>query len=486
MHAAAGGAAHGRAATKLVCTIGPASEARIAELIAAGMSVARLNFSHGSPTEHAARVQAIRQAAKAVGREVAILADLPGPKVRLGTLTGGEVSLEAGALFTLLAGLDALPGDGDATRSATTHPGLAGDLGVGDHLQLSDGVVELVVRTIEGRSIETVVERGGTIRSRAGVNVPAERLSLPALGERDRSLAGLAVEIGVDLVGQSFVRTARDIEDLRALLGSGGPAIVAKIETRPAVDQFESVARAADAVMVARGDLGLELPFEAVPLVQKRLVATAVALGKPVIVATQMLESMLTAGRPTRAEVSDVANAVLDGTDAVMLSGETAIGAYPVEAAEAAMRIARAAEDGAGDEHAAVPDHQAQPGDALAVAAVALAATDPEVTCLVAAGRVPRVAVAAASRRPHVPIVAVVPDRRVARRLLLVRGVTPVIPANAAIARDPGAASGDALLADPAVRAALPAAGRAVVVAGSEEGTVERIEVVRISPAATG
>ncbi|HKF85952.1 MAG TPA: pyruvate kinase [Candidatus Limnocylindrales bacterium] len=466
-----------------MCTIGPATEDRIPELVAAGMSVARLNFAHGTPADHAARVTAIRDVARAAGRHIAILADLPGPKVRLGPLAGGEATLETGSTFVLLPGLDALDGEGDATRAATTHAGLAGDLAVGDRVQLSDGIVELVVRETDGRAVTTSVERGGIVRSGAGVNVPAERLSLPALGERDRALAALAVETGIDLVGQSFVRSPDDVVELRTLLGAAGPAIVAKIETRSAVDAFEAVAAAADGVMVARGDLGLELPFEAVPLVQKRLVATAVALGKPVIVATQMLESMIGAGRPTRAEASDVANAVLDGADAVMLSGETAIGAFPILAAEAAIRIAGAAEQGAVmNEDASVPTTAPGRGEALAVAAVALATRDPAVTVLVAAGRQPRGAVAAAARRPRMPIVAVVPDARTARVLAVVRGVWPVVPADATVAADPGAASAGALLRDAAVRVALPGSGRAVVVAGSEDGTRERIEAVPIPP----
>ena len=446
------------------------------------MSVARLNFAHGTAAEHAARVTSIREVARAAGRHVAILADLPGPKVRLGPLRGGEATLETGATFTFLAGLDALDGDGDATRAATTHAGLAGDLAPGDRVQLSDGVVEVVVVSIDGNAVTTTIERGGVVRSRAGVNVPADRLSLPAIGDHDRELARLAVDLGIDLVGQSFVRTAADIEELRSLLGADGPAIVAKIETRSAVDGFEAVAAAADGVMVARGDLGLELPFEAVPLVQKRLVRTSVAMGKPVIVATQMLESMIAAGRPTRAEASDVANAVLDGADAVMLSGETAIGAFPILAAEAAQRIAAAAEEGAPRR---LDDEQADTapagrGEALAVAAVALAERDPAVCVLVAAGREPHEAVAAAARRPVVPIVAVMPDDRTARLLAVVRGVWPVVPADPAIAADPGVVPAEMLLRDVAVRAALPPSGRAVVIAGSEDGSTERIEALAI------
>jgi pyruvate kinase len=472
-------AARPRATTKLVCTIGPATETRIGELIEAGMSVARLNFAHGTADEHRARVRTIRQTARDTGRHIAILADLPGPKVRLGPLRGGDATLELGATFTFLAGLDALEGDGDETRAATTHAGLAGDLAPGDRIQLSDGVVEVVVQAIDGNAVITTIQRGGVVRSRAGVNVPAERLSLPAISDHDRELARLAVELGIDLVGQSFVRTAADVIELRSLLGPDGPAIVAKIETRSAVDGFEAVAAAADGVMVARGDLGLELPFEAVPLVQKRLVRTAVAMGKPVIVATQMLESMIGAGRPTRAEASDVANAVLDGADAVMLSGETAIGAFPIQAAEAAQRIAAAAEEGA---RPTADDGEAPAGrrDALAVAAVALAVRDTSVGVLVAAGRGPHEAVAAAARRPAVPIVAVMPDERTARLLAVVRGVWPVVPADPAIAADPGLVPAATLLRDAAVREALPASGRAVVIAGSADGAVERIEALTI------
>ena len=477
---------HGRAATKLVCTIGPASEARIPELLEAGMSVARLNLAHGSSAEHAARVAAIRDAARVAGCEVAILADLPGPKVRLGPLAGGTVDLAAGAAFRLLGGAD-VTHEGDATGASTTHPGLASDLRPGDHIQLADGAVELVVTAVEGATVLTTVEHAGTLRSRVGVNVPAERLSLPALAEHDLELARLAVDTGIDLLGQSFVRTLRDVEDLRSVIGPGGPAIVAKIETRPAVDGFEAIAAAADGVMVARGDLGLELPFEDVPMVQKRLVAMARSMGRPVIVATQMLESMLTAARPTRAEASDVANAVLDGADAVMLSGETAIGTFPVLAARAALRIAASAEAGAppllsgADAGGVGAGSRAQVS--LAIAAAALAASDDEVTVLVAAGRTPAGAVAAAAQRPGVPILAVVPNARVARVLLVVRGVWPVVPSDPASAADPGAVSAAALLRDPAVLAMLPERGRAVVVAGADGGGAERIEVLAVRAA---
>ena len=326
--------------TEIVCTLGPASVDRVAELVAAGMSVARLNLAHGTPDGHARAVDAVRSAARRAGRPVAVLADLPGPKLRLGAFAEGAVELVSGATFELgPAGRT-----GDRTGVDVNHAALVTDLRPHDRVLLADGAAELVVEHAQPDRLVTRVERGGRIRSGAGVGAPADRLSLPALTDDDRALLPLLGRLGVEAVGQSFVRAPGDILDLRAALGPGGPAIVAKIETRPAVEAFEAILVVTDAVMVARGDLGVELPFEEVPLVQKRLVRLANIAGRPVIVATQMLESMTAVPRPTRAEASDVANAVLDGADAVMLSAETAIGRYPVEATEAAARICRAAE----------------------------------------------------------------------------------------------------------------------------------------------
>jgi pyruvate kinase len=318
------------------------------------------------------------------------------------------------------------------------------------------------------------------------VNVPAERLSLPVIGERDRELAAFAAAEGVDFVGQSFVRAAADVVALRELLGADGPRIVAKIETRPAVDAFEAVAAAADGVMVARGDLGLDLPFEDVPIVQKRLVATAVRLRRPVIVATQMLESMLAMPRPTRAEASDVANAVLDGADAVMLSGETAIGSYPLEAAEAAIRICRAAEAGARDA-GTPPGGSAEPSlrggrrRAMVLAAVSLAGADPAVGALVVVSADPAVPALVAAHRPAVPVIAAVPDERLARALALSRGVTAVVPAGDDLAWD-GTASAARLLEDAAVRRATAGRGRIVLLAAGRDASAERIEVAAAPP----
>jgi pyruvate kinase len=301
--------------TKLVCTIGPATSGRAGELVAAGMDVARINFSHGAPSDHEAAVTDVREAADAAGRPVAVLADLAGPKIRLGELAGDGVELEAGRRFTLRPGAG---GPGDLTGAAVTDPGLGSDVRPGDRILLADGAAELRVTKSDGE-VETEVVRGGRIRSGAGVAIPADRLSGPSLTPKDRSDAPRAVALGADYVAQSFVRRPSDVLELRALLGPGGPPIVAKIETRPAVDAFDAILDVVDAVMVARGDLGVELAYEEVPLVQKQLVRRALDRGIPSIVATQMLESMIASPRPTRAEASDVANAVFDGADAIML-----------------------------------------------------------------------------------------------------------------------------------------------------------------------
>jgi pyruvate kinase len=407
--------------TKLVCTIGPATFGRVDELVAAGMDVARINFSHGTPEEHARAADAVRAAARAAGRAVAVLVDLPGPKIRLGNLDEDAVDLEAGASFDLHPEPWPHGGPGGAHVSRR----LNDELEPGDRILLSDGAAELRVASTDA-VVHTEVVRGGTIRSHAGVNVPAERLRGASLTEQDRRDAPRAVEIGADWVAQSFVRGAADVADLRAVLGAAGPPIVAKIETRPAVDDFDAICDAADAVMIARGDLGVELPFERVPILQKQLVRRALDRGVPTIVATQMLESMTSSPRPTRAEASDVANAIFDGADAIMLSGETAIGRHPILAAEAAMRIAGLCEsDGA--EFLPAGQAAAKGGDAavLAYAAAAIATAEVEVAAIACYTRTGQTARAIAAHRPRVPVLAFSPDPAVVRRLALVNGVEP-------------------------------------------------------------
>ena len=405
-----------RTRTKLVCTIGPASVDAVPELVEAGMNVARVNFSHGTHEEHARAVGRIRDAAG-----VALLIDLPGPKIRLGDLAGKTLRLASGARFVLRPA-DATPGD--ASGAHVSYPRLATDVQAGDRILLADGAVELRVASTTDEVVTEVV-RGGVIRPRAGVSVPSDRLSEPALTDADRADAPRAVQLGADYIAQSFVRRASDVEELRAVLGPDGPPIVAKIETRPAIDDFDAICRAANAVMIARGDLGVELPYEEVPILQKQLVRRALDLGVPTIVATQMLESMTSSPRPTRAEASDVANAIFDGADAIMLSGETAIGAYPVLAAEAAVRIALLCEE-RGAEH--LPDGAPPTGDtdanAMAYSAVVLAETDRDVAAIACYTRTGRTARIISSLRPRVPILAFSPDPRVVSQLALVHGIS--------------------------------------------------------------
>ena len=409
---------------KLVCTIGPSSASRIGALVAAGMDVARINFSHGTPAAQAAAAQATRQAAIAADRPLALLTDLAGPKIRLADVAGGAIELVAGRAFVLHRPAT-LGRAGDEAGAEVSYGGLPRDVRVGDPIFLADGAAELRVASVDD-AVGTEVVRGGMIRSRAGVAIPAARMSVPALTPKDRADVPRAIEIGATYVGQSFVRSADDVTELRRLLGPRGPRIVAKIETRPAVEAFDAILGVADAVMIARGDLGVELPYEQVPLIQKQLVRRALDRGVPSIVATQMLESMAAAPRPTRAEASDVANAVFDGADAIMLSAETAIGAYPVEAAEAAARIAAVSET-QGANH--LPDGMARaPGTdagALAYAAVALATSRRSVTTIACYTRTGRTARILSSLRPGVPVVAFSPDPEVVARLALVHAVVP-------------------------------------------------------------
>jgi pyruvate kinase len=406
--------------TKLVCTIGPASEGRVPELVEAGMDVARLNFSHGTPEDHERAAGAVRSASAAAGRPIAILGDLSGPKIRLGKLGEDTATLETGARFELRA----RPWIGTARAAGVSHRRLAQELKPGDRVLLADGAVELTVLACNGDTVVTEVVRGGTVRSHAGVNVPSERLSGSALTSKDRADVPRLTRIGVDYVAQSFVRRADDVRALRRLLGDGGPPIVAKIETRAAIDDFDEICEVADAVMIARGDMGVELPYEQVPILQKQLVRRALDRGIPTIVATQMLESMVASPRPTRAEASDVANAIFDGADAIMLSAETAIGAHPLLAAEAAIRICRLCEEqGAEYLAAGAPARADTDAGALAFAATALAAAERDVVAIACYTRTGRTARILSSLRPRVPIFAFSPDTAVVARLALVHGV---------------------------------------------------------------
>jgi pyruvate kinase len=461
--------------TKLVCTLGPATTtpAFVRGLIAAGTSVFRLNFSHGTPQDHERAVRLVRKAEEEAERSVAVLADLPGPKVRLSALEPDPLRFSPGQPFELRPG-----GHGDSTGASTTHARLADDLRPGDRVLLADGAVELSVESIEGGLVRTKCVRGGIVRSHQGVNVPAERLSLPAVTQRDRDGLTLALELGVDLVAQSFVRAPADIEELRSLMGERSVPIVAKIETKPAVERIEEILGVIDALMVARGDLGVELPMEEIPLLQKDLIAAGRAASRPVIVATQMLESMIRAPRPTRAEATDVANAVLDGADAIMLSGETAIGEYPFEAAKAAIQIAEAAEARASLERPRAPlaDHAGEAAAvAHAVAEVAASGLDVDaITCYTETGRTARLL---SGERPSLPIYAFVPDAGARRACALLWGVTP-LPAEQPADTDEMIA-----LMDLGVRErGLVAEGRSVVMAAATPAGRATTNMLKIHP----
>ena len=330
--------------TKIVATIGPSSkdEDTLERMIAAGLDVARLNFAHGTPEDHAATAALIRRAAERAGRDVAILGDVPGPKLRIGPVAGGVAELTRGASVVLSSDSS----EGTPERLPVAWEGLSELVSEGDVLYLADGAVRLRVDGVRGDEVVAAVEVGGSVASRQGINLPNVTVSLPAVSEEDLSLIDAGLDMGVDLVALSFVRRRQDLEPVHEHLRERGRDIplIAKIEKPQAADNAEEIVDAADGIMVARGDLGIELPIEEVPLVQKRLLAIAGRKAKPAITATQMLESMVHSTRPTRAEVADVANAIFDGTDAVMLSQETAVGRYPVEAVEMMAGIARAAE----------------------------------------------------------------------------------------------------------------------------------------------
>ena len=328
--------------TKIVATIGPASDDpdTLLRMVEAGLDVARLNFAHGSAEEKVQTAERVREAAERAGRAVAILQDLPGPKLRIGPLRGGVAEVKPGEGLTIVCGSE---DEGDERRMSVAWAGLAEALEPGEVIYLADGSVRLRVSAVRAAECEldTVVEVGGAVSSRQGLNVPGELAALPSVAEDDMRRLRIGEEIGVDLVALSFVRRPEEITDLRKHTDI---PLIAKIEKPQAVDNAEAVIEASDCVMVARGDLGIELRIEDVPFVQKHIIGLAGALARPVITATQMLESMVTSSRPTRAEVTDVANAILDGTDAVMLSQETAVGAYPVGAIEMMASIAERTE----------------------------------------------------------------------------------------------------------------------------------------------
>jgi pyruvate kinase len=421
-----------RRRTRIVATVGPASQEMgvLEELIRAGVDVFRLNLSHGDHNGHRAVYQRIRAASSRTGEPVAVLADLCGPKIRVGRFRDGHIDLAAGERVTV------------TTRDVVGEPGLipsqyaalAGDVRPGDRILLDDGLLELRVESVAGPDVSCTVVNGGVLKDRKGMNLPGVAVSAAALTDKDRDDARFAVGLGVDLLALSFVRRAADVRDLKELIASLGQntPVIAKIEKPEALAALDEILDLADGIMVARGDLGVELPPEAVPIAQQDLVLRARHKNRPVIVATQMLESMVANPRPTRAEVSDVSGAVFSGADAVMLSAETSVGAHPVQAVRMMDRVARQVENWQWQEgafgsitRAAVPDQPPLPLRLAVARSTAQLSRDLRVRAVVVRTRSGTSATVVSATRPAAPVLALTADASVCRRLNLLWGVIP-------------------------------------------------------------
>lgn len=416
--------------TKIVATVGPASSSpeMLEKLLQAGVNVFRINFSHGDRELHRTTVEAIRAAADKLGVIVGVLQDLQGPKIRVGRFVNDKVTLREGQAFRLTCADDS---PGNEERVGVTYGNLVRDVSAGDTLLLDDGRLELKVTEVGADEITTEVVVGGVLSNNKGINIPGAYLSIPALTDKDVQDIRFGAELDVDWVAMSFVRTRDDLLLARHYLARAGSQakLMAKIEKPSAVERFDEILKEVDGVMVARGDLGVEMPPERVPLIQKRLISECMRAGKPVITATQMLESMITNPTPTRAEASDVANAIFDGTDAVMLSAETAVGAHPVEAVRMMNRIARTVE--ASDEYRngmrqLVPTADASTPDAVALAAVEMA-YNLDAQLIVTFTSSGNTAMRVSRNRPPSPVLAITPNARAARQMMVAWSVVPFL-----------------------------------------------------------
>jgi pyruvate kinase len=463
---------------KIVCTLGPATATapRLAELIDAGMDVARLNFSHSTRAEHSAVYDMVRQIAAERGRAIGVLADLQGPKIRLGRFAEGPVVWATGEQIVITTAACA----GDHDRVSTTYAGLATDLRSGDRLLVDDGKVDLRVLDVDGDDISCEVLQGGPVSNHKGISLPGVAVSVPPLSDKDIEDLKFALELGVDMVAMSFVRAPEEVKLAHTIMDQLGKRVpvMAKLEKPEAVSDLKAIVDAFDGLMVARGDLGVEMPLEQVPLVQKRAIALCRQAAKPVIVATQMLDSMISDRRPTRAEVSDVANAVYDGADAVMLSAETSVGAYPVHTVATMGRIVEAAEDALGQPGApewVVEDEEAGVSDAVAAAACELGRRIGAMA-LCCFTRTGDTALRLARQRSPLPLVAFAHDESVRARLAFSWGIESAVLAPATTAETMPAE----------VRRGLTAMGmchpgsRVVVVSGSRTGVAGYTDSVRV------
>ncbi|MFS0787483.1 pyruvate kinase [Shouchella sp. 1P09AA] len=416
--------------TKIVCTIGPASESvdQLVSLIDAGMNVARLNFSHGDFEEHGARIRNIREASEKAGKTVAILLDTKGPEIRTQTVENGAIELEKGQ--ELVVSMEEVVGTTE--KISITYPGLVNDVHAGSILLLDDGLIGLEVKEVRNHELVTVVMNSGTLKNKKGVNVPNVSVNLPGMTEKDAADITFGVEQNVDFIAASFVRRASDVLEIRELLEKNGAAdiaIIPKIENQEGVDNIDEILEVSDGLMVARGDLGVEIPAEEVPLVQKQLIIKCNELAKPVITATQMLDSMQRNPRPTRAEASDVANAIFDGTDAIMLSGETAAGDYPVESVQTMHNIASRTEQALNYEQmlSRKSKESKQTITSAIGQSVAHTASNLDATAILTATESGHTARMTSRFRPKSPILAITSNERAFRKMALVWGVTPLL-----------------------------------------------------------
>ncbi|SPF48812.1 pyruvate kinase [Candidatus Desulfosporosinus infrequens] len=411
--------------TKIVCTIGPASESKekVQALLAAGMDVARLNFSHGTHEEHGQRIAVLKEEAAKIGKHLGILLDTKGPEVRTGMVPEEGITLENGSVFSLDTDLS----PGDQQRVGITYTNLWRQVDVGTHILIDDGQIDLEVTAVDNKIIRTIIRNGGVLKSQKGVNVPGALIDLPAVTEKDIDDIRFGISQGIDFIAASFTRKALDVLAVRKVVEDMGADvhIIAKIESQEGLNNLDAILEVADGIMVARGDLGVEIPVEEVPISQKDMIRKCNLLGKPVIVATQMLDSMIRQPRPTRAEASDVANAILDGTDAIMLSGETAAGHFPVEAVQMMDKIAKRTEQ-TSLEAQANRHPQLNVAEAICYASYTIA-KDLEAVAIITPTHSGLTSRMISKYRPIALIVAATPYASTARRLSLQWGVQPLL-----------------------------------------------------------
>ena len=462
--------------TKIVCTLGPSTdrEGVLREMIEAGMNVARFNFSHGSHEEHKARLDALKRLREELNRPVAAMLDTKGPEIRLKQFANGPVQLITGEEFTLTT----VEVPGDAHRCSITYADLPGDVKEGDTILLDDGLVRLTVLETTATDIRCRVENDGVMKDKKGVNVPGVRLNMPYMSQRDRDDILFGVEQGFDYIAASFVRSAADVREIRSVLDRAGSAIriIAKVENQEGISNLPEILSAADGIMVARGDLGVEIDFTEIPILQKEMIAQCVACGKPVITATQMLDSMMENPRPTRAEITDVANAIYDGTSAIMLSGETAAGKYPVEAVRTMDAIARKTEANVGTDMRPLKGKSRLSITAATAHAACTTAMDIGADAILTVSQRGVTAQMVSRFRPSTTVVALLLDPQVQRQMALYWGVEPLTM--------PYARSTDELV-DFAVKAAVDAGivkqdDLVVVTAGVPVGITGTTNMIRV------